>query len=138
MTDGTTQINIQIEEQVLLALSKIAHSLDITLNELISDTLTECVEQQDIGQHCGLGCDGCICNEDGDEIDADAEEANNERVVQELSQSVLDMLEIGVSQETLIAYGYAFDAWNNEYIGDLSPAEIITDAFDQFEENNNS
>lgn len=106
MTDKneeTTTVEIDISDADFLILAKEAHERGITLNDLCVQLLQEYIE--------------------GKEID------NNDLLEEKLISATRDIVRIGVTEETLKAYGYAFYQWVQEYSRDITCYEIIQKGF---------
>ena len=151
---------IELDEDVFIGLAKLAHERDITLNEMINIALREMIAVyesedeefrtdsccgdccSDIKNYAGYTefrtdscCQNCDCGAECDDCDCEtqSEESKNEEVVEELKGSVKDIFAYGVTNDTLANFGYAFDAWNNTYVGDLTVDKILENATQEFD-----
>jgi hypothetical protein len=108
MTDMTT-IEVDIPDDVFIALAKMAHEKGITLNELVTEILQNYI-------------DGKIA------IDQDEHEV-------ELRKATANIVSGGVTIETLSRYSRAYLRWFEEggYNGKRLP-QIIQDGFDLADE----
>lgn len=101
--EETTTVEIDISDKDFLILAKKAHERGITLNELCVQLLQEYIEGKEI--------------------------SNDDILEEKLISATRDIVRIGVTEETLKAYGYAFTHWVEEYTREISCTEIIQKGF---------
>jgi hypothetical protein len=104
MTDNTTTVEIDISDEDFLTLAKEAHERGITLNDLCVQLLEEYVNKK-------LSLD------------------SNDVLEEKLIATTRDIVRVGVTEETLAAYGYAFSRWVEEYTRETTCTEIIQKGF---------
>lgn len=106
MTDNakeTTTVEIEISDADFLVLAKDAHARGITFNDLVVLLLQEYVDGKLI--------------------------SNDDILEENLIYATRDIVRVGVTEETLKEYGYAFNRWAEEYTRETTCTEIIQKGF---------
>lgn len=101
----TVDVEIDIPDEVFLALAKIAHEQGITFNELCVNILRDYINGK---------------------LTIDRNQVLEENLVSAAKNVVTD----GVTQQTLKEFGYSFTEWCTEYTGEKLCTELIQEGFD--------
>jgi len=122
--ENTTTVEVEIDDDVFLALAKEAHERGITFNDLCVEILQAYVDGK-------IDLEEQLIHQRHEKRLAEREEQRElEALEDELRDSVKHIITDGVTTDTLNDYGRAFSRWDYEYHGDKTSTEIIQDGFD--------
>jgi hypothetical protein len=114
MSDNLETIEIDIPDDVFIELARMAHEQNITLNQLCVNILQAYV-------------------------DGKVEIPKEDPLVTELRKSVVDIVNNGITIETLREYAHRYNEWFENAPGDSPPlSDIIQSGFDEAERNPNA
>lgn len=98
---------IELDDDLFFEASKLAHEKNITFNELVTNALEEYIENH-----------------------PKQNDYKDNFLIRELKDATKNVVENGVTQDTMIRYGNAYSAWFNECGNEKPSRHIIQDGFD--------
>lgn len=107
-TDGQVEVQVDLDQDLFNEIALEAHKQNITVNQLVNDILREYIDRQ-------------------------IEIQETKETEDALVDAVMNILNVGITTESLKEYGYAFDKWNNTAVSGTTIDELHAEAFDAFE-----
>jgi hypothetical protein len=117
-------VEVDLDDDVFMALAKIAHERDITFNELCREVLQAYVDGKiDLEEEA-------IRERNRNRLAERAEQQEQNELEDDLRDTVRRIIIGGVTTSTLNDFGHAFSKWDYGFHGQKTSTEIIQDGFD--------